>query len=115
MHPPSASERTISLAGLLTLVHGDASLVNMRTGPDGQVALLDWAAHCAPCSATPPAHPGDRPDRQPLRTVQPANLRPIIHRQHLASLPGSARARLKGGGSVFAFRHWVSFHVPPTI
>src|SRR5262249_8725148 len=36
------SERAISFAGPLTLVHGDASLVNMRTGPDGQVALLDW-------------------------------------------------------------------------
>jgi len=36
------SERAIGLAGPLTLVHGDASLVNMRTGPDGQVALLDW-------------------------------------------------------------------------
>jgi hypothetical protein len=42
------------------------------------------------------------------------DLRPVIHRQHLASLPGSARARLEGGGSVFVFRHWVSFHVPPT-
>jgi Phosphotransferase enzyme family len=36
------SERVISFVGPLTLVHGDASLVNMRTGPDGQVALLDW-------------------------------------------------------------------------
>ena len=36
------SERAISFAGPLTLVHGDASLSNMRTGPDGQVVLLDW-------------------------------------------------------------------------
>jgi aminoglycoside phosphotransferase (APT) family kinase protein len=36
------SERAISAAGPLTLVHGDASLVNMRTGSGGQVALLDW-------------------------------------------------------------------------
>jgi Phosphotransferase enzyme family len=36
------SERMISAAGPLTLVHGDASMANMRTGPDGQVALLDW-------------------------------------------------------------------------
>jgi len=36
------SERMISAAGPLTLAHGDASLLNMRTGPEGQVALLDW-------------------------------------------------------------------------
>lgn len=36
------SERMISAAGPLTLVHGDASMLNMRTGPGGQVALLDW-------------------------------------------------------------------------
>ena len=36
------SEREISAAGPLTLVHGDASLRNMRTGPEGQVVLLDW-------------------------------------------------------------------------
>lgn len=36
------SERAISRAGPLTLVHGDASLLNMRTGPGGEVALLDW-------------------------------------------------------------------------
>ena len=36
------SERAISLAGPVTLAHGDASLLNMRTSPDGQVALLDW-------------------------------------------------------------------------
>ena len=35
-------ERSTGLAGPLTLVHGDASLRNMRTAPDGQVVLLDW-------------------------------------------------------------------------
>ena len=36
------SEREISAAGPITLVHGDAARQNMRTGPDGQVVLLDW-------------------------------------------------------------------------
>jgi hypothetical protein len=36
------SEQALGGAGPLTLVHGDASLLNMRTGPDGEVALLDW-------------------------------------------------------------------------
>ena len=36
------SEQAISRAGPLTLVHGDASKLNMRTGPAGEVALLDW-------------------------------------------------------------------------
>ncbi|HEV2374867.1 MAG TPA: phosphotransferase [Streptosporangiaceae bacterium] len=36
------SELEISLAGPLTLVHGDASLLNTRTSADGQVTLLDW-------------------------------------------------------------------------
>jgi hypothetical protein len=36
------SERALGLAGPLTLVHGDASLLNMRTSPGGEVALLDW-------------------------------------------------------------------------
>lgn len=36
------SERMIRGAGPLTLVHGDASMLNMRTSPEGQVALLDW-------------------------------------------------------------------------
>ena len=36
------AERAIATAGPLTLVHGDASTQNMRTGPDGEVALLDW-------------------------------------------------------------------------
>jgi hypothetical protein len=34
------AERAINTAGPLTLVHGDASLLNMRTGPGGQVVLL---------------------------------------------------------------------------
>jgi hypothetical protein len=36
------SEWMISGAGPLTLVHGDASMLNMRTGPGAEVALLDW-------------------------------------------------------------------------
>jgi hypothetical protein len=35
-------ERAIGLAGQPTLAHGDASLRNMRTGPGGELALLDW-------------------------------------------------------------------------
>lgn len=38
----AAGESAIAGAGPLTLVHGDASLRNMRTGPGGEVALLDW-------------------------------------------------------------------------
>jgi hypothetical protein len=36
------AESAIGRAAALTLVHGDASMPNMRTGPDGEVALLDW-------------------------------------------------------------------------
>jgi Phosphotransferase enzyme family len=36
------SEWMTGSAGPLTLVHGDASMLNMRTGPGGEVALLDW-------------------------------------------------------------------------
>ncbi len=36
------SERAAGAAGPDTLVHGDASLANMRTGPGGVIALLDW-------------------------------------------------------------------------
>ena len=35
-------ESAVVRAGPLTLVHGDASFHNMRTSPDGEVALLDW-------------------------------------------------------------------------
>ncbi len=35
-------ESAVVRAGPLTLVHGDASFRNMRTSPDGEVALLDW-------------------------------------------------------------------------
>ena len=35
-------ESAVARAGPLTLAHGDASLRNMRTGPDGEIALLDW-------------------------------------------------------------------------
>ncbi len=38
----AASERAITQAGPLTLVHGDASLANMRTSAAAEVALLDW-------------------------------------------------------------------------
>jgi hypothetical protein len=40
-HVPEA-ERLAARAGPETLVHGDASLRNMRTSPSGEVALLDW-------------------------------------------------------------------------
>jgi hypothetical protein len=36
------AERAVATAGPLTLVHGDASTRNMRTGPGGEVALFDW-------------------------------------------------------------------------
>ncbi len=35
-------EWAMGTAGPLTLVHGDASLQNLRTAPDGEIALLDW-------------------------------------------------------------------------
>ncbi|WP_162260790.1 phosphotransferase family protein [Nocardioides sp. Soil805] len=38
----SAVERVAHTAGHNTLTHGDASAPNLRTGPDGEVALLDW-------------------------------------------------------------------------
>jgi hypothetical protein len=38
----TAAEAAIARAGELTLVHGDAQGRNMRTSPDGEVALLDW-------------------------------------------------------------------------
>lgn len=45
-----------------------------------------------------PHHPRDHLDRHLLGSVRPAYLRPVLHSQHLASLPGSARARVPGGG-----------------
>lgn len=36
------SERAVGRAGPNTLVHGDASLLNMRTSADSETALLDW-------------------------------------------------------------------------
>jgi len=36
------SEYATSRGGPITLAHGDASLINMRTGPDAEIALLDW-------------------------------------------------------------------------
>lgn len=38
----SAADQAVARAGPATLAHGDASMANMRTGPDGEVALLDW-------------------------------------------------------------------------
>ena len=38
----SAVERAAHAAGPHTLTHGDASAPNMRTGPYGEIALLDW-------------------------------------------------------------------------
>ncbi|GAA1715225.1 hypothetical protein GCM10009745_74480 [Kribbella yunnanensis] len=35
-------EARVLNAGPLTLVHGDASASNLRTAPDGEIALLDW-------------------------------------------------------------------------
>ncbi|MGO8958182.1 MAG: phosphotransferase [Streptosporangiaceae bacterium] len=36
------AERAIAGAGPATMIHGDASTLNMRTGPDAEIALLDW-------------------------------------------------------------------------
>lgn len=36
------AEQQGAMAGPVTLTHGDAALRNMRTGPDGTIALLDW-------------------------------------------------------------------------
>jgi hypothetical protein len=36
------AETAAARAGAVTLAHGDASMLNMRTSPDGEVALLDW-------------------------------------------------------------------------
>jgi thiamine kinase-like enzyme len=35
-------ERRADASGPVTFTHGDASALNMRTSPDGEVALLDW-------------------------------------------------------------------------
>lgn len=36
------AERASAGAGPLTLIHGDASSSNQRTGPEGEIAFLDW-------------------------------------------------------------------------
>lgn len=36
------AEGAAARSGATTLAHGDASMRNMRTSPDGEVALLDW-------------------------------------------------------------------------
>jgi aminoglycoside phosphotransferase (APT) family kinase protein len=38
----TAAEQAVAGAGPLTLIHGDAQARNMRTGPGGEIALLDW-------------------------------------------------------------------------
>ena len=78
--------RDASGAGPLTLVHGDASTRNLRTGPAGEIAFLDWEdLHAAPgvtdlswllLSSVPPAQWDDvvhayRPARR-LGVVLPA-------------------------------------------
>ena len=37
-------ERQAEASGPITFTHGDASALNMRTSPDGEVASLDWEA-----------------------------------------------------------------------
>lgn len=74
------SEREISAAGPITLAHGDASLATMRTGPDGQVVLLDWpdASAAGDRRARPTEHVrhfgwdsgGSRVDSAPRRGLQ---------------------------------------------
>ncbi|MGE5830203.1 MAG: phosphotransferase family protein [Micromonosporaceae bacterium] len=36
------AERAVARVGPVTLLHGDASLRNLRTSPSGEVAFLDW-------------------------------------------------------------------------
>jgi hypothetical protein len=38
----AAAERAVAGTADRTMVHGDASMLNMRTAPDGEIALLDW-------------------------------------------------------------------------
>jgi hypothetical protein len=38
----TAAEAAAARSGATTLAHGDASMLNMRTSSDGEVALLDW-------------------------------------------------------------------------
>jgi hypothetical protein len=40
-------ERRAEASGPVTFTHGDASALNMRTSPDGEVALLDWEDYSA--------------------------------------------------------------------
>jgi aminoglycoside phosphotransferase (APT) family kinase protein len=35
-------EQRAGASGPVTFTHGDASALNMRTSPEGEVALLDW-------------------------------------------------------------------------
>ena len=36
------AEQEAARAGPVTMIHGDASMLNMRTGPGAEIALLDW-------------------------------------------------------------------------
>jgi aminoglycoside/choline kinase family phosphotransferase len=36
------ADRAVTGAGPATMIHGDASMLNMRTSPDAEIALLDW-------------------------------------------------------------------------
>lgn len=38
----ATAERAVSSMAGRTMVHGDASMLNMRTAPGGEIALLDW-------------------------------------------------------------------------
>ncbi len=38
----AAAEAAAARSGAITLAHGDASLLNMRTSSDGEIVLLDW-------------------------------------------------------------------------
>jgi aminoglycoside phosphotransferase (APT) family kinase protein len=46
-----ALEREEASIGRRTLIHGDASLRNVRTAPDGQVAFVDWEDVRLACGA----------------------------------------------------------------
>src|SRR5215469_4002319 len=95
---------------------GSAAPPHPRSIPPGAAdtaAARQSSARFATSSRTPRA-----PGRSPGSTTPPPGATcesPPSHPPTApASLPGSARARLERGGSVFGFRHRVSFHVPPT-
>jgi Phosphotransferase enzyme family len=107
-------ERASARAGPVTLLHGDSSLRNMRTGPDGEIVLLDWED----VSAGPGARDlawlllsSVEPDRWDdvisvyggpagLRTVGPAVL--VQGLLSLADVPPGSGAALAWGGRLDA-------------